>query len=129
MSLQTLSRQFIRYVAVGGTAALVEWISFYGCNYLLSLHYLLAVAIAFVLATGTNYALSILFVFTQGRHSIRLEAFLVYLVSGVGLLMNMVLMWGMHGLLDIHAMLSKIIATGIVLIWNFTSRKLFIFKE
>ncbi|MDZ7793196.1 MAG: GtrA family protein [Spirochaetia bacterium] len=128
MNLKALTRQFIRYIGVGGTAALIEWGSFYLCNYQLQFHYLLAVVVAFTLATGANYILSILFVFQRGRHSVRLEAFLVYLVSGVGLVLNMLFMWTMHGLLDIHAMAAKVIATGIVLIWNFSSRKLFIFK-
>jgi putative flippase GtrA len=129
LPLSPLLRQFMRYVAVGGTAALVEWGSFYLCNYPLGLHYLLSVALAFILATGVNYLLSILFVFTRGRYSARLEALLVYFVSAVGLLLNMLLMWALHGLLDINAMIAKVIATGIVLIWNFTSRKVFIFRE
>lgn len=124
-----LARQFVRYVGVGGTAALVEWSSFYVCHYLIGIHYLVAVVLAFILATAANYLLSIVFVFTRGRHTPHVEAFLVYLVSGIGLLLNMLLMYLFHGVFLINAMMAKVAATGIVLIWNFTSRKVFIFKE
>jgi len=125
----TLITQFMKYTAVGGTAALVEWSSFFIFHYKIELHYLIAVLCSFILATAVNYLLSIQFVFTRGKHAPHKEAFLVYLVSGVGLALNMGLMWWFVGILSFNAMISKVTATGIVLIWNFTSRKVFIFRD
>lgn len=120
-------RQLFSYFIVGGVAALVEWSSFYFLNFIASLNYLLSVALAFLLATGVNYLLCIFFVFDRGRHPLHLESFLIYFVSGIGLLLNVLLMFGMHGMLHIPAMQAKIISTGLVFIWNFMSRKVFIF--
>jgi len=119
--------QFIRYTGVGGTAAIVEWTSFAFLIGVVHFHYLAAVVGSFIVATAANYLLSIRFVFGRGRHSLHKEAFMVYMVSGVGLLLNMLLMWFFVGRLGIPAMTAKIIATGIVFFWNFGSRKMFVF--
>jgi len=127
--MQPLVLQFFRYVLVGGTAALVEWGSFFLFFYVVQIHYLLAVTGAFLLATGVNYVLSIKFVFSHGRFPVHKEAFFVYLLSAIGLILNLGLMWLFVGILSINPMFSKITSTGIVLIWNFTSRKVFIFRD
>jgi putative flippase GtrA len=54
---------------------------------------------------------------------------LVYFVSGIGLILNVLLMYFMHGMLHVPAMQAKVISTGIVFIWNFMSRRVFIFNK
>ncbi len=76
------------------------------------LHYLEAVAVSYVAATAVNYVLSARFVFVRGRHPAHKEIILLYLVSAIGLLLNLLFMSFFVGYLSVHAMPAKIASTG-----------------
>jgi len=119
--------QFGKYFIAGGCAALIEWMVFWLFSSWLQVFYLFSVAIAFIVATTVNYFLSAFFVFVRGKHRRGVETLLVFLVSAVGLGLNSLLMWLLHGKIGILAMPSKIVSTGIVFLWNYYSRHKFIF--
>jgi putative flippase GtrA len=123
------SIQLVKYVGVGGSAALVEWSSFALLIGAAQLHYLAAVAMSFFAATAVNYVLCSRFVFVRGRHPAHRELFLIYLVSAIGLALNLLLMSFFVGYLSIHAMPAKIASTGMVFFWNFGSRKVWVFEK
>jgi putative flippase GtrA len=123
------SIQLVKYVGVGGSAALVEWSSFALLIGPAQLHYLAAVTVSFLTATAVNYVLSARFVFVRGRHPAHKELFLLYLVSAIGLVLNLLFMSFFVGHLSIHAMPAKIASTGMVFFWNFGSRKLWVFEK
>jgi putative flippase GtrA len=123
------SVQLLKYVGVGGAAALVEWTSFALLVGAARIHYLAAVIISFILATAVNYLLSGRFVFVRGRHPAHKELLLLYLVSAIGLFLNLILMTLFVGLWSIHPMPAKIAATGFVFFWNFGARKMWVFKH
>ena len=127
--MKRTSIQLVKYVGVGGSAALVEWSSFALLIGPAHLHYLAAVAVSFLGATAVNYVLSARFVFVRGRHPAHKELFLLYLVSAIGLVLNLILMSFFVGYLSIHAMPAKIASTGIVFFWNFGSRKMWVFEK
>ena len=130
--------KIILYLFVGGTAALVEWGLFY-----LSFYYLLvglglsvdtltmvATALAFGLSTLYHYFLGNILVFDSGsKYDKSKELSLVFLVSIMGLVFNLVLMYVFVGLLAWQPMLAKVITSCIVVVWNYLSRKKWIFKS
>jgi putative flippase GtrA len=121
--------KLLKYFLAGGTSALVEWSLFWICNSRFGVHYFLAVAIAFFLATLVNYLLSAYFVFDRGQRTPSTEVLLVYIVSGIGFGLNFLLMWLLHGRLMVPAMPAKIASTGVVFFWNYFSRRRFIFYQ
>ena len=78
-----------------------------------------------------NYLLSKLLVFQAEKARTRASVeFLGYaLIGAVGLAITMGLMHVFTEWVGLHFMLSKIIATLIVLIWNFTARKLILYQK
>ena len=123
-------QQLIRYFFVGGAAAAADISLFYFFAQLLGLPYLLVGTCSFIVATYVNYLLSIRFVFRSGsRFSKRHEIILVFLVSGIGLLVHQMSLYGAVELLDFQLMLAKVIATGAVFFWNFGARRHFIFHN
>ena len=104
------------YLCIGGTAALIEWGCFYGLNHLLLINYLLATALAFAFSTFCHYVLGNIFVLS-----------LVFLVSAIGLLFNLLLMGLFVGFFAWNAMAAKVLASAIVVVWNYLSRKKWIF--
>ena len=128
------TKQFFSYFCVGGTSALVEWLCFSLLEYLFNVPYLLATITAFLISTTTNWFLGRTFTFKKSSYKKKKvkEFVLVFIVSAIGLGFNMLLMYLFVDLFLLNTNLlktiSKIIATGIVFIWNFVSRKLWIYK-
>ncbi len=120
----------VKYFFVGGTAAVVDWAIFWVCAVQLNWNYLVVGGGGFVLAAGVNYVLCIRFVYESGqRFSQRGELFGVYLVSGIGLLIHEIILHLAVQNLDLHLMLCKIFATGMVFFWNFGMRNFYLFAR
>lgn len=121
-------RQLIRYFFVGGIAAFTDVVLFFVFAQLLELPYLPVGAVSFLIATSVNYLLSIRYVFRSGsRFGKRQEIILVFVVSGIGLLVHQVVLFIAVEWLSILLMLAKITATGTVFFWNFGARRYLIF--
>ena len=140
MGNKVLSKEFIKqffsYFCVGGIAALVEWGMYFLFDSILHFHYILATVLAFVFSTTVNWFLGRVMTFRNSKKytgKAAKEISLIFIVSAIGLLLNMVLMWlfidGLHLDTGSLKLVSKIMATGLVFIWNFLIRKLVIYKE
>jgi putative flippase GtrA len=128
----------ILYLFVGGTAALVEWGLFFLFFYYLLVGLglsvdtltMVATALAFGLSTMYHYFLGNILVFDSGsKYDKSKELSLVFLVSIMGLLFNLVLMYIFVGLLAWQPMFAKVLTSCIVVVWNYLSRKKWIFKS
>ena len=129
-------RQLLSYVCVGGAAAIVEWVMFTLFSNVLNFHYILATALAFIFSTFVNWLLGRIWTFRESRtyeHKRAKELILVFAVSAVGLLFNMLLMYLFVTVIGLNTPLlktvSKIIATGIVFFWNFLIRRFVIYRQ
>ena len=120
-------KKFISYFFVGGMAAIVEWITFAIAN--VFLNYMISTVIAFILATTANYILGRVLTFKNYKKK-KNDVLLVFIVSGVGLLLNMLFMYILISILHFPIeFIAKVISTGLVFLWNYISRILFIYKE
>ena len=132
--------KIIMYLFVGGSAALFEWAMFYlfftgftelSLFRLQTETVLVSTTLAFGVSTMYHYILCNIFVFDSGsRYKRGKELTLVFLVSSIGLGWNLALMWifTSQALLGLSPMMSKIMASAIVTVWNYLSRKKWIFK-
>ena len=128
-------KQFISYFFVGGVAAIVEWVMFFIFANVLQINYFVSTVIAFIFSTTANWILGRIPTFKDNntyKDKKAKEAFLVFIVSAIGLLFNLILMYLFVTVMGFDSSLgktlSKIAATGIVFIWNFLIRKLVIYK-
>ncbi len=130
--------KLLLYLFVGGTAALFEWGLFYlllhfvvnGFGWPLAQQTMIATAVAFSLSTLFHYFLGNILVFDSGsRYQRGTELGLVFLVSSIGLLWNLVLMYIFVSVLSWEPMLSKVLTSCIVVVWNYLSRKKWIFRS
>ena len=128
-------KQFISYFFVGGVAAIVEWGMFFIFANVLQINYFVSTVIAFIFSTTANWILGRITTFKDNntyKDKKAKEAFLVFVVSAIGLLFNLILMYLFVTVMGFDSSLgktlSKIAATGIVFIWNFLIRKLVIYK-
>lgn len=115
--------QFFRYIFVGGTAFIIDF-SIYSILVLIGLHYLISAIIAFIISVLANYILSTKWVFNQTSNmNKKLEFNLFIIISTIGLGFTEVLLYIFTDILMINPIISKIIASIIVLFWNFSARR------
>ena len=120
--------KLVRYFFVGGTAALVDFLVFAALVRSNTLAWFPAALISFTLATAVNYILSVRHVFESGaRFARHHEVALVFLVSGIGLAINQMILYLMIQAIGLDALVAKLGATAVVFVWNFSARSRFIF--
>jgi putative flippase GtrA len=132
--------EFLRYVLVGGVSFFVDFgILYFSKSFLFSsmggqTAILLAAALGFTAGLVFNYILSLVFVFRRvnekaKQHKIR--TFVLFAIIGIiGLLVTeFCMLIGIHILGQKWYLGVKIVTAGIVLMWNYAARKIFIFKE
>lgn len=122
--------QFFRYAFVGAIASFVDWGVLWGVEWL-GLHYLLAAIVSFFAGLATNFFLSKKLVFNAQKA--RVSSFLEFVsygaIGAIGLLLTLGIMYALTEWAMFHFMISKIIATALVLIWNFLARKILLYKK
>lgn len=114
--------KFFHFCIVGAITFVID----YGLLYLLTeyLHcnYLLSSAVAFTIAVIINYFLCKKFVFQVQNKS--KKAFLLFVFTSIiGLGINQLCMWFLVEFLFWHYLLAKILATAIVTLWNYATKK------
>lgn len=106
--------QFFRYIFVGGVAFLADGGSLFLIT-TIGVNYLISVIFAFVIGLAVNYGLSKLLVFENSSVNGKIE-FLVYGIIGViGLGFTEIIMYVLTEIAGLYFMVSKVIATIIVL--------------
>ena len=121
--------QLFRYIFVGGIAFAVDFISLFVLTNYLGIYYLISAAIAFILGLFLNYFLSVKWVFKRRSVENRTFEFGVFAFIGiVGLGLNEVFIWFFTQDLQIYYLISKILASIIILFWNFFARKFILFR-
>jgi putative flippase GtrA len=116
------------YLMIGGTAALFEWSLVYLFAVVLGWNYLFSTALAYLCSTVCHYIATNIFVFDSGvRYGKKKEFSLVLLVSTLGLVFNVLLMRLVVGAMGFGVMPSKVAASALVTIWNYCSRKKWIY--
>lgn len=120
--------QFFRYIFVGGVAFLADGGSLFLIT-TIGVNYLISVIFAFVIRLAVNYGLSKLLVFENSSVNGKIE-FLVYGIIGViGLGFTEIIMYVLTEIAGLYFMVSKVIATIIVLVWNFVARKITLYRK
>lgn len=122
--------QFFRYVFVGGIATVADWSVLAFATEILSVHHLISAIISFVVGLLVNFALSKLLVFkaNEAKTNATME-FVGYAVIGViGLGLTELILFLLTDKAGLHYMLSKVVATMVVLVWNYLARKKVLYK-
>ena len=125
-----LKIQLLRYGIAGLTAATVDT----GLLALLTELFgerllLLWTAIAFTCGLATTYLMSIKWVFSNRNMSRTAEIIIFAVIGIIGLGLTELLVWVFAIKLDWHYLLAKITAATTVFIWNFSAKKLLLFRN
>lgn len=127
--MKKLVKQLFKFGIVGILCFFIDYGILIALTEIVGVNYLLSSAISFSISVIVNYILSLSFVFDteKGNNLKNFSLFIVLSVIGLGI--NQLLMWIGVEILGIYYMISKIIATGIVMLYNFITRKVILEKS
>jgi len=130
--------EFLRYALIGGAAFIIDFIVLYLLKTLLfdgmgNIGILIAAAFGFICGLVFSYIFSLVFVFKQideKARSNKVRSFILFVIIGIaGLLITEICMYtGIILFGQKWYLVVKAFAAGIVLLWNYFGRKVFIFK-
>ena len=135
--------QILKFGIVGFFCFLIDYGITVVFTNVFGVHYLISKFLGFVVSAIVNYILSIKFVFTNKKEMDKKKEFSVFIIlSAFGLLINEIVMFVCMDLIfpastllqkyitrELMVSVSSIVATGIVMIYNFISRKLFLERK
>lgn len=138
--MKKLLEQIVKFGIVGVLCFGIDFAVFSFLNYVVGAHYAVAAFWGFVISVIVNYILSMRYVFARKEQMDRKAEFIIFVVlSVIGLGLNELIIWGcVDGIYEGWQWLNeaistefaeiggKIIATGVVMVYNFITRKIFL---
>lgn len=129
-------KEIIRFVLTGGVCFLIEYAALIVLKEWLRLSAVTATPIAFVISVFFNYLLCVKWVFPGAKEGSRTAQMGFLITSVTGLFLNWAIMWVLTSLLgedrllftlmgtDIKIyMVNKVIATALVMVWNYFTKR------
>ncbi|MET0859875.1 MAG: GtrA family protein [Microbacterium sp.] len=119
--------QFARFLVVGGVSFVFDYGLFFVLYNYFGVQYIVASTISFSLSLVINYILTLKFVFDAkpGRNVVK--EFAIYIgLNIIALGLNQLILFLTVDTLGFDPLVGKLIATAVVLVYNFISRKLLI---
>lgn len=123
------AQQFVKFAIVGVSSTAIDWSAFYVFNHFLGIYYLLSKVLSFILAVVNSYAWNSTWTF-QSHNPKKAQEFIQFIVvSSIGLALDALIFYTAVNKIHLSYLPSLVIATGTVMIWNFTINKLWVFKK
>ena len=125
--LIALIMQILKFSVVGITAFLIDYVLLFVFTEFVGFDYTISNILSYTIGTVYNYVLSVRWVFTvRSRHSQQLIFIVFVVLSLIGLGLNQLLLVGLVELAGWGYMLAKLIASIIVSIYNYITRKIYL---
>lgn len=127
MRMKKLIEQILKFGVVGIIATVIDFGVLYILSQPLGMDPVISAGISFCVSLVFNYVASMRYVFTHREDMSRSREFVIFLVlSLIGLAINEAIMAAGVAVLGNSALAvmgTKVLATAIVMVWNFVSRK------
>ena len=129
-------KEIVKFAFTGGVCFLIEYAALIALKEWLHLSAVAATPIAFLISVVFNYLLCVKWVFDGAKEGSRKAQIGFAVTSVMGLALNWLIMWALTALLGEDAvllsllgvelkvyMLNKVIATGLVMVWNYFTKR------
>ena len=111
--------KFVKFGAVGFSGVFVDFGFTYICKEWLKIQKYVSNAIGFTIAASSNYYLNRIWTFHSNNPEIAVEYGRFLLISLIGLLINTLVLWALVSKAKFNCYFAKLLAIGVVTIWNF----------
>lgn len=129
-------KEIVKFAFTGGVCFLIEYAALIVLKEWLRLSAVAATPIAFLISVVFNYLLCVRWVFDGAKDGSKKAQIGFAITSVMGLFLNWAIMWALTALLGEDAvlltifgfsvkvyMLNKVIATGLVMVWNYFTKR------
>ena len=129
-------KEIVKFAFTGGVCFLIEYAALIALKEWLHLPVVAATPIAFLISVVFNYLLCVKWVFSSAKDGNKKAQIGFALTSVMGLFLNWAIMWALTALLGEDGvllsllgveikvyMLNKVIATGLVMVWNYFTKR------
>lgn len=124
VTMGRLLEQIIKFGIVGLVAFLIDFGVMVVLTELFNVQPVVSATLSFIVSVIFNYVASMRFVFSHREGMSKQREFVVFVVlSVIGLIINDVLMWAGTEIVQLDYRFVKLFATAVVMVWNFSSRK------
>lgn len=124
---RTAHLQFLRYFFVGGTAAVVDLLVYAVLVKYGEVHYISAAFLAYMAGLSWNHLLCVFWVFDSKHHRFK-ELLMVFFIAVGGILCTWLILYLLIDLAGLDPVIAKMISQVLVLFWNFSMRKFYVFQ-
>ena len=135
-------KEILKFAFTGGICFVIEYAALILLKELLHIPVVAATPIAFLISVVFNYLLCVKWVFSGAQEGSKKAQLGFLITSLMGLLLNWVIMWALTSLfgedtllfalfgIEIKVyMLNKVIATGLVMVWNYFTKRYVLKKD
>ena len=119
--------QIFNFGIVGVIATIIDFVFLYLFRDMCHFPLILSNTLSFCISVVYNYWASMTFVFDVNKNKSKKRNFVLFIIfSVIGLILNDIIVWFVSDKLSIYYLISKVIATVIVMVFNFVTRKKFL---
>lgn len=125
--MKKLIAQLMKFVLVGGLSFVLDFIIYYILTNFFSFYYLVAGFFSFSLSVIFNYLMSMKYVFKSKDDLKKTHEFVIFVtLSVMGLGLNLLSLYLLVDIFSMNDLIAKVFVAGIVMIFNFVTRKIFL---
>ena len=121
--------KFLKFCAVGLSGMIIDFGTTWILKERMKVNRYVANTCGFVLAASSNYLLNRIWTFESHNEHIATEYFSFFTIALIGLGINNLVLWLLSDKMKMNFYLSKVVATGVVTLWNFGMNFLFTFAK
>ena len=125
--MKHLLAQIMKFGVVGVIATVIDFGVMIFLTEVFGINPVVSATISFTVSVIFNYLASMRYVFSHREGMSRQREFVIFIVlSVIGLVINDALMWVGTEMTPVDYRIVKVLATAVVMVWNFVSRKIFL---
>ncbi|MDN0068397.1 GtrA family protein [Collinsella ihumii] len=125
--MKHLLAQIMKFGVVGVIATVIDFGVMIFLTEVFGINPVASATLSFTVSVIFNYLASMRYVFSHREGMSRQREFVIFIVlSVIGLVINDALMWVGTEMTPVDYRIVKVLATAVVMVWNFVSRKIFL---
>jgi putative flippase GtrA len=122
--------QLFRYAIVGWTVFAIDITLLFILTEFATVYYLLSATIAFAISLVIDYLITVKWVFNvRSLESRKLEILIFAIIGITGIILNTFFIWFFTEVTHIHYLISKLLSSFLIYLWNFFGRKIILFSK
>ncbi len=122
-----LLMQILKFGVVGGIATVIDYVIFFILHEILGINTIISNTCSFTVSVIYNYIASVKWVFDVDESKNKKTQFILFIVfSVIGLGLNTIIVYVCTDIIKLYSMIGKVIATAVVMVFNFITRKKFL---